>query len=121
MVSLPTIEVGYMVATHACKEFIWLKRLCSDIGIKQGAMIVYYDGQSAIYLAKKPTFHARIKHIDVQYHFVKDMVEDGRVNLIKVETLMNVADSLTKTMSTKKIRWYSDSMGVWPLAINLLC
>ena len=91
-----------MVATHACKEAIWLKRLCSDIDFKQGIVTIYSDSQSAIFLARNPTFHARTKHIDVQYHFVRDMVMDDKVKLEKVETLVNVADALTKPMNTEK-------------------
>jgi len=53
-----------------------------------------------------------IKHIDVQYHFFRDMVKDGRVKLVKVETLMNDADSLTKLVSIEKFRWCSESMGL---------
>ena len=48
------------------------------------------------------TFHARTKHIVVQYHFLRDMVKDDRVKLEKVETLVNVADALTKLVSTEK-------------------
>ena len=51
---------------------------------------------------KNLIFHARTKHIDVQYHFVSDMVEDGKVKLKKVETLVNVAHGLTKLMSIEK-------------------
>lgn len=61
---------------------------------------------------KNPTFHARTKHIDVQFHFVRDMVEDGKVNLEKVDTMRNVADALTKPMGTAKFRWCSKSMGL---------
>ncbi len=75
-------------------------------------MTIYSDSQSEINLAKNQTFHARTKHIDVQYHFVRDMVEDGKVKLEKVETLVNVADALTKPVSTKKFRWCSKSMGL---------
>ena len=73
-------------------------------------MIVYSDSQSAISLVKNPTFHARTKHINVQYHFVRDMVEDGKVKLEKVETLVNVVDALTKLMSTEKFIWCSEFM-----------
>ena len=93
-----------MLATHAYKEAIQLKRLCSDIEFKQGVVTIYSDSQSTIYLAKNPTFHARTKHIDVQYHFVRDMVEDCKVKLEKVETLVNVVDALTKPMSTEKFK-----------------
>ena len=74
-----------MAATHAYKESIWLKRLCLDIEFKQGAVKIYSDRKSAICLAKNLTFHARTKHIDVQYHFVRDMVEDDKVKLEKVD------------------------------------
>ena len=93
-----------MVPTHDCKEAICLKRLCSDIELKQGEVIIYSDSLSAISLAKNPTFHARTKHIDVQYHFVRDMAEDGKVKLEKVDTLVNVVDALTKHVSTKTFR-----------------
>ena len=101
-----------MVATHACKKAMWLKRPCSDIEFKQGVVTIYSDSQSAICLVKNPTFHAKTKHIDVQYHFVRDMVEDGKVKLEKVETLVNVVDALTKPMSTEKFIWCSEFMGL---------
>lgn len=101
-----------MVATHSCKESIWLKCLCSNIGLKQGAVILYCDSQSAICLARNLTFHARTKHIDVQYHFMRDMVKDGRLKLEKVVIVANVAEALPKPMSTKKIRCCSESMGL---------
>ena len=75
-------------------------------------MTIYSDSQSAISLVKNLTLHARTKHIDVQYHFVRDMVEDGKVKLEKVETLVNVSDALTKPMSIEKFRWCSESMGL---------
>jgi hypothetical protein len=58
------------------------------------------DIQSAIFLAKNPTYHRKTKHIDVQYHFVRDMVEENKVLLEKVDTLNNVVDLLTKYVST---------------------
>ena len=75
-------------------------------------MTIYSENQSAIYLVRNPTFHDRTKHIDVQYHFLRDMVEDDKVKLEKVETLVNVADVLTKPMNTKKFRWCLESMGL---------
>ena len=110
MVSLSTTEAEYMAATHACKESIWLKRLCSDVGVDAEHITIWCDSQSAICLAKNPTFHARTKHIDVQFHFVRDMVEDGKVNLEKVDTVKNVADALTKPVGTEKFRWCSECM-----------
>ena len=70
------------------------------------------DSSSAIFLAKNPAYHSKTKHIDVQYHFVRDMVEQNRVLLEKVDTLENVADSLRKSVSTQKFSWCRENMGI---------
>jgi hypothetical protein len=72
-----------MVATHASKEAIWLRRLCLGIGLVQQVVRLDCDSQSAIFLAKNPTYHLKKKHIDVQYHFVRDMVEEKNALLEK--------------------------------------
>jgi phosphoribosyl-AMP cyclohydrolase len=112
VVALSTTKVEYMAATHASKEAIWLQRLCSGIGLVQQAVRIDCDSQSAIFLVKNPTYHSKTKHIDVQYHFVRDMVEEKKVLLMKVDTLKNVADSLTKSVSTEKFSWCRGSMGI---------
>ena len=57
------------------------------------------------FLAKNPTYHSKTKHIDVQYHFVRDMIDENKVSLMKVDTLKNVVDSLKKYVSTDKFTW----------------
>jgi phosphoribosyl-AMP cyclohydrolase len=112
VVALSTTEVEYMEATHASKEPIWLKILCSGIGLVQQDVRIDCDSQSAIFLAKNPTYHSKTKHIDIQYHFARDMIEERKILLMKVDTLKNVADSLTKSVSTKKFSWCRESMGI---------
>ena len=56
-----------------------------------------------------------MKHIDVQYHFVRDMVENQKSLLEKVDTVENTLDSLTKSMSTEKFTWCRESMGLLSL------
>ena len=82
----------------------------------QRAIRIDCDSQSAIFLAKNPAYHSKTKHIHVQYHFVRDMVEAKSVSLVKVDTLKNVADALTKSMSTQKFSWCRETMGVEELA-----
>ena len=116
VVALSTTEAEYIAATHASKEAVWLQRLCSSMGLVQQAIRIDCDSQSAIFLAKNPAYHSKTKHIDVQYHFVRDMVEAKRVLLVKVDTLKNVADALTKSVSTQKLSWCRETMGVEELA-----
>jgi hypothetical protein len=110
--ALSPTEVEYMEITHASKEAVWLQILCSGIGLVQQVVRIDCDSQSAIFLAKNLTYHSKKKHIDIQYHFVRDMVEKKKVLLMKVGTLKNVADSLTKSMSTQKFSWCRESMGI---------
>ena len=101
-----------MATTHASKEAVWLQRLCSSMGLVQGAIRIDCDSQSAIFLAKNPAYHSKTKHIDVQYHFVRDMIEDKKVLLVKVDTLKNIADALTKSVSSEMFSWCRETMGV---------
>eukprot|EP00253_Pinus_taeda_P008899 PITA_08899 len=108
VVALSTIEAEYMAATHASKEVVWLQILCSNMGLVQGAIRIDCDSQSAIFLAKNSAYHSKTKHIDVQYHFVRDMIEDKKVLLVKVDTLKNTADALTKSVSYEKFSWFRE-------------
>ena len=72
---LSTTEVEYMASTHESKEVVWLQILCSGIGLVQQVVRIECDSQSEIFLAKNPAYHSNTKNIDVQYHFVRDMIE----------------------------------------------
>ena len=74
-------------------------------------MNISCNNQSVIFLEKNPTYHSKTKHIDLQYHFVRDMVERNKVLLEKVDTLENIADSLNKSMSVVKLSWCKEEMG----------
>jgi hypothetical protein len=75
-------------------------------------MKINCNSQSAIFPTKNPTYHSKMKHIDVQYHFVRDMVERNKVLLEKVDTLENIAKSLTKSTSVVKFSWCRETMGI---------
>ncbi|KAH9783217.1 hypothetical protein KPL71_009226 [Citrus sinensis] len=100
--ALSTIEAEYMAATQVCKEAIWIQRLLKELGHKQEKISVFCDSQSALHIARNPIFHSRTKHIGVQYHFIREAVEDGSVDLQKIHTKENLADVLTKPINTNK-------------------
>eukprot|EP00253_Pinus_taeda_P002177 PITA_02177 len=105
VVALSTTEAENMAATHVSKEAVWLQRLCSSKGLVHEAIRIDYDSQSAIFLAKNPAYHSKTKHIDVQYHFVRDMIEKKKVLLVKVDTLKKIVDALTNSVSSEKLSW----------------
>ncbi|KAH9766027.1 Integrase catalytic domain-containing protein [Citrus sinensis] len=112
VVALSTTEAEYMAATQACKEAIWIQRLLEELGHKQQKIPVFCDSQSALHIARNPAFHSRTKHIGVQYHFVREVVEDGSVDLQKIHTKENLADVLTKPINTDKFVWSRSSCGL---------
>jgi phosphoribosyl-AMP cyclohydrolase len=120
IVALSTTEAEYMVATHASKEAVWLQRSCSGIGLVQQEVRLDCDSQSAIFLEKNPAYHLKTKHIDVQYHFVRDMVEEKKVLLEKVDTLKNVADSLTKSVSKKSFTGIEQQWALLPWIVDYI-
>ncbi|KOM25685.1 hypothetical protein LR48_Vigan153s000700 [Vigna angularis] len=101
-----------MAATQACKEAIWIQRLLEELGHKQNKITVYCDSQSALHIARNPAFHSRTKHIGVQYHFVREVVEKGDVDLEKICTKDNLADVMTKAVNTDKFVWSRSSYGL---------
>ncbi|KAK0605571.1 hypothetical protein LWI29_028241 [Acer saccharum] len=112
VVALSTTEAEYMAATQACKEAIWIKRLMEELGHKQEKIILFCDSQSALHIARNPAFHSRTKHIGVQYHFVREVVEDGSVDMQKIHTKENLADVMTKPINTDKFIWCRSSYGL---------
>lgn len=75
-------------------------------------MVIYGDNQGAIALAKNPTSHARTKHIDIQHHFVREAVADGKVTLQYVSTKEMIADGLTKPLPKDAFLRFRDALGL---------
>ena len=79
---LSTAEVEYVAATHAAKEGIWLHCLTGEIlTSKPELMTLYCNNQAALKLAQDDNYHVHTKHIDIHYHFIRDVVERGLIDL----------------------------------------
>ncbi|CAM8927036.1 unnamed protein product [Rhodiola kirilowii] len=75
IVALSSTEAEYIAATEASKEAIWLKGILQEIDRNTYMPIIYMDSQGVLCLCKDPVYHERSKHIDVRYHFIRDMIE----------------------------------------------
>ena len=83
-VALSTMEAEYMAMTEAMKEAIWLQGLLDDLGIDQDLLKINCDSMSIIYLAKNQIYHERMKHIDVRFYFIREILEEGDIELQKI-------------------------------------
>ncbi|GJS47501.1 retrotransposon protein, putative, ty1-copia subclass [Tanacetum coccineum] len=73
----PDIEAEYMALTEAVKEAIWLRGLLKELGVELNTVAVNYDNQGTIHLLRNHVFHKRTKHIDVRYHFIREVLEEN--------------------------------------------
>ena len=101
-----------MVETEAMKESIWLKGLVAKLSLVQLESILRCDSQSAIHLIKNQSFHEGTKHIDVKFHFIRDVVEQGAIKVEKVITDDNATDMLPKIVLLAKFAHCKDLAGV---------
>jgi len=118
-ISTSTTEAEYVGICNTAKEAVWVQNLLRHIG--RGVYVehttrIYGDNRSALRLVANPEFHSRSKHIDVQYHYVRELVEDGIVSVDYIPTTSMVADCLTKPLKRANLAANQASLG---LAANL--
>ena len=112
VVAQSTTEAEYMAIAEACKESVWLKGLFAELCGDDSCITLFCDSQSAIYLTKDQMFHERTKHIDVKYHFVRDIVAQGKLKVCKISTHDNPADMMTKPVPVAKFELCSNLVGL---------
>ena len=112
VVALSTTEAEYVAITEASKEMVWLKFFLKELDKEQNNSVLFCDNQSAIHLAKNPIFHARMKHIELKYHFIKDLIEEGILLLKKIRGIENPADMMTKVVTREKLKLCQASIGL---------
>jgi hypothetical protein len=108
-----------MAVAEGVKEALWLRGLLGDLGVEQECVRLMCDSQSALHLAKNQVHHARTKHIDVRYHFVRDVVEEGHISLTKVHTDENPADMLTKVVAGSKFQHCLNLLNIIPYSFKI--
>ncbi|KAH7557896.1 hypothetical protein BM1_05168 [Bipolaris maydis] len=108
-VALSSAEAEFMAYREATKQSIYLNQIIKSIKplfdiLSDGTVTIYSDSQSAIQLSKNPTYHARTKHIDIQYYFIREKVEDKQIQIQYQSTNQLLADCLTKATNADKIQ-----------------
>ena len=113
IVSLSTTESEYVAATHGGKEALWLRSLISEVfePLKVPTTL-FSDNQAAIVLTRDHQYHARTKHIDVRYHWIRWVVEQGAIKIIYCPTDDMVADALTKALPSAKVKHFAAGLGL---------
>ena len=113
VVALSSTEAEYIAQTHAAKELIWLRTFLGEVSSKfTQPTTLHCDNQGAIALSKDNKFHARTKHIDIRYHFIREAVEDNKIHMSYIPTDENVADIFTKPLARPKFEKFAKMLGL---------
>ena len=113
IVSLSTTKSEYVAVTHRMKEALWLCSLLSEVfGTITAPTTLFSDNQAAIALMRDHQYHSRTKHIDVRYHFIRWVIEQGSLRLIYCPTNDMVADALTKALPSVKVKHFAAGLGL---------
>ena len=100
------------MATATC-ELKWFKGLLSTLGVMHyDPMHLYYDSQAALHIVANPVFHERTKHIEVDYHFVRDEIQNGVIHTKYVHTSMQLAYIFTKALGKRQFDFLLRKLGV---------
>jgi phosphopantetheinyl transferase (holo-ACP synthase) len=99
VVAQSTAEAEYMAAAMATKEALWLKALMGEFGLHVSTVNLLCDNEAAIAIANNPIISQRAKHIDMQYHFIRDRIARKEIMLTHVASKANASDVLTKPLS----------------------
>ena len=92
-----TVEAEYVALFYATQDVVWIRNLLKELREKdQRATIIFEDNQASIKISENPVHHPRTKHISTKYHFTREMIKNGQVQLQFCPTEMMIADVLTK-------------------------
>ncbi|GJW62818.1 retrovirus-related pol polyprotein from transposon TNT 1-94 [Tanacetum coccineum] len=99
--AMSSAEVKYMALSASCAQVMWMRTQLKDYGFNYNKIALYCDSQSAIAISCNPVQHSCTKHIHTRYHFIKEQVENGIIELYFVITEYQLADMFTKAPSEK--------------------
>ncbi|GJY54493.1 retrovirus-related pol polyprotein from transposon TNT 1-94 [Tanacetum coccineum] len=95
-----------------CSKSLWMRSQLTDYGLGFNKIPMYYDNKSAIALCCNNVQHSRSKHIDIRFHFIKEQVENGVVELYFVNTEYQLADIFTKALCRERIEFLINKLGM---------
>ncbi|GJX26965.1 retrotransposon protein, putative, unclassified [Tanacetum coccineum] len=118
--SMSTAEAEYVSLSACCAQVLWMRTQLTDYGFHFDKIPMYCDSKAAIAISCNPVQHSRTKHIDVRYHFIKEQVEKGIVELLFVGTEYQLADLFTKALSKDRFKYLVRRLGMRCLTLKEL-
>ncbi|GJZ54728.1 retrovirus-related pol polyprotein from transposon TNT 1-94 [Tanacetum coccineum] len=111
-IAISSTEAEYIAMSGCCAQILWMRSQLTDYGLGFNKIPMYCDNKSAIALCCNNVQHSRSKHIDIRFHFIKEQVENGVVELYFVNTEYQLADIFTKALCRERIKFLINKLGM---------
>ncbi|GKB81432.1 retrovirus-related pol polyprotein from transposon TNT 1-94 [Tanacetum coccineum] len=111
-IAISSTEAEYIAMSGCCAHILWMRSQLTDYGIGFNKIPMYCDNKSVIALCCNNVQHSRSKHIDIRFHFIKEQVENGVVELYFVNTEYQLADIFTKALGRERIEFLINKLGM---------
>lgn len=112
-VSRSSTEAEYKALANATAEVLWVQNILRELGVTiSQPSTLFCDNTGATYLCANPVYHSRMKHLALDYHFVRERVSDGSIRVLHISSKDQLADVLTKPLSRSLFLHFRSKIGV---------
>ncbi|GJV67372.1 retrovirus-related pol polyprotein from transposon TNT 1-94 [Tanacetum coccineum] len=118
--AMSSAEAEYVALSASCAQVMWMRTQLQDYGFNYNKIPLYCDSQSAIAISCNPVQHSRTKHIHTRYHFIKEQVENGIIELYFVRTEYQLADMFTKALPEDQFKYLVRRIGI-RISLSMRC
>ncbi|GJW18647.1 retrovirus-related pol polyprotein from transposon TNT 1-94 [Tanacetum coccineum] len=110
--AISSTKAEYIAMSGCCAQILWMRSQLTDYGLGFNKIPMYCDNKSAIALSCNNVQHSRSKHIDIRFHFIKEHVENGVIELYFVNTEYQLANIFTKAFVRERIKFLINKLGI---------
>ncbi|GJV09257.1 retrovirus-related pol polyprotein from transposon TNT 1-94 [Tanacetum coccineum] len=111
-VAISSTKAEYIAMSSCCAQILWMRSQLTDYGLGFNKIPMYCDNKSAIVLCCNNVQHSRSKHIDIKFHFIKEHVVNGVIELYFVNMEYQLADIFTKALTRERIEFVINKLGM---------
>ncbi|GJZ46056.1 hypothetical protein Tco_0593652 [Tanacetum coccineum] len=109
--AMSSVEAEYVALSASCAQVMWMRTQLKDYGFNYNKIPLYCDSRPAIAISCNPVQHSRTKHIHTRYHFIKEHVENGIIELYFIRTEYQLADMFTKALPEDRFQYLVRRIG----------
>ena len=111
-VALSSTEAEYMALSDCSRQVVWIRQLLGENGYQLGPIPIAGDNQGAIFISSNPVTERRSKHIDIRYHYIREVIAQGHIEVFFIDGNDNPADMFTKNLGHVKFLKFRSALGL---------